>query len=187
MKQQQHGLGEYLTWETRPSSPIGPRSAVLAPLVSGSGARSSEPPNKGSVFVLVCFHFGELFCSLFFYLISCGHHKFADRDSHPASYDAGRRVVRFRVGPHGGERRAEEFGDAVSGAQHGRAHGDRGHGQLHGHLEHVHAGGQLQGATWTLTASASLYKHQRRQRCGWRRSLGVPVRGLLDAHTLPFT
>lgn len=55
--------------------------------------------------------------------------------------DAERRVFGLRLRENGGELRAEEFGDPVSGAEHGRADGHRGPGELHCHLEHLHTGG----------------------------------------------
>lgn len=56
--------------------------------------------------------------------------------------NAGRRVVGFRVREDGGEFGPEEFGDVVSGAEHGRADSHRSYGQLHCHMEHIHSGGE---------------------------------------------
>lgn len=57
--------------------------------------------------------------------------------------NAGRRVVGFGVREDGGEFSPEEFGDVVSGAEHGRTDGRRSHGELHCHMEYIYPGGKI--------------------------------------------
>lgn len=71
---------------------------------------------------------------LFIYLLTIGR-------TRRVRIDAGRRVVRLRVREDGGVLGAEEFGNPVPGAEHGRTDGHRGPGELYGHLEHLHTGG----------------------------------------------